>query len=302
MCAGMTTLRIEHLTSYFYSQPVAFGRHRLVLRPREGHDIRILDMQLEIAPAHRLLWSRDVFGNSVALVDFIEQADKLEIRSEVVIQRMPPFSTENPRARWHAPYPVVYDPLEAIVTAAYQALSYPDDVEELHSWLDGGLKISGSTDAEEAVIALGTLIHGQIRYLRRTEKGVQTPAETLRLGTGSCRDVATLMMEAARMLGIASRFVSGYLHCMASDAGIASTHAWTEVYLPSLGWRGFDPTIGEPTSVKHVVTGVSNHPRGVMPVSGMFTGSASHYRRLVVQVKTEELVVNGMEVERPGAV
>src|ERR1700692_2007859 len=105
MCAGMTTLRIEHLTSYLYSQPVEFGRHRLVLRPREGHDVRILDMQLEIAPAHRLLWSRDVFGNSVALVDFVEQADKLEIRSEVLIQRMPPFSTEDPGARWHVPYP-----------------------------------------------------------------------------------------------------------------------------------------------------------------------------------------------------
>ncbi len=192
---------------------------------------------------------------------------------------------------------MAYDPLEMIVTAAYQALSYPDDVGELQSWLNGELAITATIDAEQVVTALGKLIHGQIRYLRRTEKGVQTPAETLRLGTGSCRDVATLMMEAARMLGIASRFASGYLHCIASEAGRASTHAWTEVYLPSLGWCGFDPSIGEPTSLKHVVTGVSNHPRGVMPVSGMFTGFASHYRKMVVQVKTE--LVTGMEVERP---
>ena len=293
----MTTLRIEHLTSYLYSEPVAFGRHRLVLRPREGHDVRILDMKLEITPANRLLWSRDVFGNSVALVDFIEQADKLEIRSEVVIRRTPPFCTEAPRARWQVPYPVVYDPLETIVTAAYQALSYPDDVEELHAWLDCGLRIAALTDADETVNALGKLIHEQIRYLRRTEKGVQKPAETLRLGTGSCRDAATLMMEAARMLGFASRFVSGYLHCVASEAARASTHAWTEVYLPSLGWCGFDPTIGEPSSPNHIVTGVSNHPRGVMPVSGMFTGFASHYRRMVVQVKTE--LINDIEAERP---
>jgi hypothetical protein len=204
----------------------------------------------------------------------------LEIRSQVVIQRMPPFSTEDPSARWEVPYPVVYDPLETIVTAAYQALSYPDAVEELRCWLDGGLTLPEPTDAEEAVSALG-----------------QTPAETLRLGTGSCRDLATLMMEAARMLGIASRFASGYLHCIASEAGRASTHAWTEVYLPSLGWCGFDPTIGEPTSLKHVVTGVSNHPRGVMPVSGMFTGSASHYRKMVVQVRTEQ-VGNGVEAQR----
>jgi transglutaminase-like putative cysteine protease len=271
----------------------------LVLRPREGHDVRVLDMQLEITPAHRLLWSRDVFGNSVALVDFIELADKLEIRSQVVIERMPPFSTEDPRVRWHVPYPVAYEPLETIVTAAYQALSYSDDVEELCSWLDSDLTIPETADAEETVIALGKLIHGQIRYLRRSEKGVQAPNETLRLGTGSCRDMATLMMEAARVLGIASRFASGYLHCIASEAGRASTHAWTEVYLPSLGWCGFDPTIGEPTSLKHVVTGVSNHPRGVMPVSGMFTGFASHYRKMVVQVKTEE-ISHGVETARTG--
>lgn len=177
-------------------------------------------------------------------------------------------------------------------------MSYPDDVDALHSWLEGELKVPTSADAEETVVALGKLIHARIRYFRRSEKGVQTPAETLRLGTGSCRDVATLMMEAARMLGIASRFASGYLHCIASEAGRASTHAWTEVYLPSLGWCGFDPSIGESTSLKHVVTGVSNHPRGVMPVSGMFTGSASHYCKMVVQVKTEQ-VGAALEVERP---
>ena len=72
-------------------------------------------------------------------------------------------------------------------------------------------------------------------------------------------------------------------------AGNASTHAWTEVYLPDLGWRGFDPTTGQPTGLKHVVMGVSNHPRGVMPISGKFTGSSADYRQMVVQVRTETL-------------
>ena len=94
------------------------------------------------------------------------------------------------------------------------------------------------------MLALCGLVFRTVTYQRRSEKGVQNPARTLELGTGSCRDMATLMMEAARLLGVAARFASGYLHCTASMAGHASTHAWAEVYLPTLGWRGFDPTIG----------------------------------------------------------
>jgi transglutaminase-like putative cysteine protease len=101
--------------------------------------------------------------------------------------------------------------------------------------------------------------------------------------------MATLMMDCARVLGVAARFASGYLHCAASMAGHASTHAWTEVYLPSLGWRGFDPTMGESTSLRHVATGVSNHPRGVMPISGLFIGSRRDYKDMQVEVETEEL-------------
>jgi transglutaminase-like putative cysteine protease len=101
--------------------------------------------------------------------------------------------------------------------------------------------------------------------------------------------MATLMMDAARALGLAARFVSGYLDCPASEAGRAAMHAWTEFYLPALGWRGYDPTLGEPTSLKHVVTGVSNHPRGVMPVSGMFTGDSSDYLEMTASVKIEKL-------------
>ena len=137
--------------------------------------------------------------------------------------------------------------------------------------------------------ALGALVFRTITYQRRSERGVQNPARTLDLGTGSCRDMATLMMEAARLLGVAARGVSGYLHCTASMAGHASTHAWTEVYLPTLGWRGFDPTIGAAITIRHVVTGVSSHPRGVMPVSGSFIGARADYKTLHVTVKTEEL-------------
>jgi transglutaminase-like putative cysteine protease len=285
----MARLRIEHSTVYSYSRPVEFGRHRLVLRPREGHDLRVESMKLQISPAHRLIWTRDVFGNSVAIVDFIEPADQLAITSEVIVHRWLPFPETEPHEPWRVPYPVTYDLLETPIAAVYQASSYPDDVETLIAWLNEQVPAPDSNDAEGTVFALGRMIQQRIAYQRRSEKGVQTPAQTLNLASGSCRDMATLLMEAARMLGVAARFASGYLDCAASVAGRASTHAWTEFYLPALGWRGFDPTLGEPTSLKHVVTGVSNHPRGVMPISGMFTGASSDYREMVVQVTTEKL-------------
>jgi transglutaminase-like putative cysteine protease len=285
----MTTLRIEHHTTYLYARPVHFGRHRLVLRPREGHDVRVVEMTLDIRPAHRLAWSRDVFGNSVAIVDFTEPSDRLEIFSRVVVERTSPYPIEMPHAALRVPFPVVYDPLETTIAGAYQTPSYPDDADELRDWLERDLPADRRTDGEQAIFALGEVVNGRIKYLRRNEKGVQTPSQTLQLGSGSCRDMATLMMDAARTLGLAARFASGYLHCMASEAGRASTHAWTEVYLPTVGWHGYDPTLGAPTSLKHVVTGVSNHPRGVMPVSGMFHGASSDYREMTVEVRTERI-------------
>lgn len=285
----MTELGIDHHTTYLYRKPVSFGRHRLVLRPREGHDVRVLNMSLDITPANRLLWTRDVFGNSVAIVDFLEPADKLEFRSQVTVSRTRPFPVEEPHAPWRVAYPVTYDPLETTIAAAYQIPSYPSDETELRHWLNAKLPIASLSDGEAVIFALGKLVFQEIKYQRRSEKGVQTPFQTVKLGTGSCRDLATLMMDAARLLGLAARFASGYLHCSASESGHASTHAWAEIYLPGLGWRGIDPTIGAPTALNHIVTGVSNHPRGVMPISGMFTGDASDYREMTVVVKTEQL-------------
>lgn len=282
----MSRLRIEHGTVYTYRQNVEFGQHRLVLRPREGHDLRVENMILEISPAHRLMWSRDVYNNSVAIVDFTEPAARLEVRSTVIVHRSNPFPREDPREPCRIVMPISYDALEIPIAAAYQSMSYPDDINEIRAWLQQH-PVAG--DAETQLQALCLLVNSQIRYQRRSVKGVQTPAQTLRLGSGSCRDMATLMMDAARVLGLAARFASGYLDCPASEAGRASTHAWTEAYLPILGWRGFDPTLGEPTSLKHIVIGVSQHPRGVMPISGLFSGAAGDHLDLTVQVKIERL-------------
>lgn len=285
----MPRQRIEHGTTYTYRRPVAFGRHRLVLRPREGHDLIVEDMTLSITPAHRLVWARDVFNNSVAIVDFVEQADRLEVRSTVIVRRTAPFPRQDPWEPWRIPVPVLYDSLEMPVVIAYQQFSYPADADAVRSWLRQFPEIGAATDAETMLNTLCSTIHRTIRYQRRESKGVQTPSQTLHLVSGSCRDMAVLMMDAARSLGLAARFVSGYLDCPAAKAGRAAMHAWTEVYLPILGWRGFDPTLAEETSLKHIAVGVSHHPRGIMPISGMFTGAAADYIQMTAPVKVERI-------------
>jgi len=285
----MSRLRIEHRTQYKYRQAVQFGRHRLVIRPREGHDLRVERMTLEITPAYHLTWSRDVYSNSIALIDFREPAAELVVHNIVEVTRSIPFPLQEPFAPCTVALPVVYDPLEAAIATSYQSVSYPDDLDEVRSWLNGQSELTALTDAEGLLTALCLLIPQQIRYQRRDIKGVQTPSKTLQLRSGSCRDMATLMMEAARSYGFSARFASGYLNCPASEAGRAAMHAWTEIYLPVLGWRGFDPTLGEPTSLKHIVVGVSHHPRGVMPVSGVFTGSTGDFVDMVAQVKIEAM-------------
>ena len=227
----MKRLRIEHRTTYTYPRPVQLGRHRLVIRPREGHDLRVESMSLEITPKHRRTWTVDVFGNNIAIIDFTEPANQLEIASEVIVQRTSPFPDVTPHERGRIAWPVVYDHLEQSAVAVYQTPSFPDDVAAVRSWLSSELPPPDPLDAEDLVALLAQLIQRKIQYQRRSEKGVQSPAETLRLRSGSCRDMATLMMDAARTLGIASRFASGYLDCAASEAGRAATHAWNEVYL-----------------------------------------------------------------------
>jgi transglutaminase-like putative cysteine protease len=281
-------LHVEHVTRYAYARPVTFHRHRLVLRPREGHDLRVERMDLTLTPRSTVEWVRDVFGNSIALVDWLEPADALTIVNDIVLERLSPFPVGTRHEPWHVPFPPRYDPLETGVTAVYAQATYLDDVPAIQTWLKAAPP-GDPHDAEGAMLALCTRIHATVGYQRRTEKGTQSPAQTLTLGTGSCRDMATLLMEAARGCGVAARFASGYLHGRASMAAAASTHAWAEVYLPTLGWRGLDPTLGDVTGSNHIVTGVSTHPRGVMPVSGSFTGEPGDYLGLTASVKTTVL-------------
>ena len=281
----MSRIRIVHTTTYRYAKPVTFGIHRLVLRPREGHDVQVENLSLRISPAGAVSWHRDIFGNSIALASFSEPSDFLEFSSDATVFRRDHTSHRRLLDVLPVRIPVQYSGLEGPVALGYLESVYPDEASRLRDWTMNTFSPKQGDDAVHLVHEINSWIYHSIRYRRRTDRGVQTPLETLELQSGSCRDMATLLLEIARTLKLASRFASGYLDSAASFAGDASTHAWTEVYFPEHGWFGCDPTLGEGTSQKHIASGVSSHPRGVMPISGAYSGPLSSFLGMSVTVK-----------------
>lgn len=288
----MSRIRINHTTSYRYAAPVAFGIHRLVIRPREGHDLQVEHLSLQISPAGAVSWHRDIFGNSIALTSFSEPADFLEFSSEAIVFRRDYASHHRLLEVLPVTLPVEYSSIEGPVALGYLDSVYHAESTALRDWAVQTFDPGQGDDAVNLVHEMNEWICRSIRYRRRDDRGVQSPLETLRLGSGSCRDMATLLLEAMRSLKLASRFASGYLDSKASRQGQASTHAWAEVYFPEHGWFGCDPTLGEGTSEKHIVCGVSSHPRGVMPVSGSYSGPLSSYLGMNVSVKMTPIEVS----------
>lgn len=281
----MRRIRILHTTTYRYAKPVAFGIHRLVLRPREGHDVQVENLSLRISPAGAVSWHRDIFGNSIALASFSEPSDFLEFSSDATVFRRDHTSHRRLLDVLPVKIPVQYSSLEGPVALGYLESVYPEEASRLRNWTMKMFSPKQGDDAVHLVHEINSWIYHSIRYRRRADRGVQTPLETLKLQSGSCRDMATLLLEIARSLKLASRFVSGYLDSVASFEAHAATHAWTEVYFPEHGWFGCDPTLGEGTSQKHIASGVSSHPRGVMPISGAYSGPLSSFLGMSVSVK-----------------
>jgi transglutaminase-like putative cysteine protease len=240
----MRRLAIRHVTEYRFSERVSLLPHRLLLRPRENHNVRIESSILNVFPAYTLQWKRDVLDNSVALLTFTESSTRLRIESAVVIQHY----EENPVDFLVDDYAVVhpfdYAPAEQADLVPFQQAVYASDRETIARWLDGlGLRRPMETFA--LLDRMNRGIAREFLYQIREEPGVQSPGLTLTRARGSCRDFATLFIEACRYLGLASRFVSGYLFGPGIETGQGATHAWAEVYLPGAGWKGFDPTNGE---------------------------------------------------------
>ncbi len=284
----MRRINISHITEYLFPGPVTLLPHRLLLRPRENHNVRIESSVLEISPAHTLKWQRDVLDNSVALVGFTEPSDQLRILSSVVIQHY----EENPFDflvdDYAVTHPFDYAEADRAELAPFQQSLYASDQDAVRSWLDA-LDLRPPMETFALLDRLNREITGRFAYQMREEPGVQSPLVTLESNSGSCRDFAALFMEACRVMGLASRFVSGYLFAPSTEAGNASTHAWAEVYLPGPGWKGFDPTSGEVTGNKHIAVAVARHSEAVPPVAGSFLGPTDQQPVLNVAVQVSEV-------------
>ncbi len=264
-CGAPMGYKILHRTYYNFSAAVRLEPHALRLRPREDHELRIESSTLEITPPASLRWHRDVEDNSVAIATFDSPANQLLIESEVIIQQYNEVPLDFLVADYATDYPFTYTPEDRVVLSPYMNFVEHTTRDRLTEWVANLWQLGERLQTYALLQRLCVHIHQTLSYHLREEPGVQTAAETLSCGTGSCRDFAYLFMEAVRRLGLASRFVSGYLHAPPSTVNSGATHAWAEVYLPGAGWKGFDPTIGEIVGTNHIAVAVARLPESVPP-------------------------------------
>lgn len=284
----MKKIRIHHTTRYTYSEPVTLLPHRLMLRPRAGHDIRIETADLTISAPHELSWQRDIYGNSVGVASFSEPVTELEITSEVMLQHfevMPLNFLVDERA---VMFPFHFDLSERVEMIPYQMPCFPSDSAAVREWVNEFWRPGQLIETYVLLDTMNKAIAQGFEYGRREEPGVQRPSETLHRRGGSCRDYATLFIEACRFFGLAARFVSGYLHSPLTVQGDGSTHAWAEVYLPGAGWKGFDTTSGLVAGADHIAVAVTRHPADAPPIAGSFIGPVDCRTAMAVAVDVRE--------------
>jgi transglutaminase-like putative cysteine protease len=283
----MKRIRIIHRTEYCYNHPVTFGPHRVMMRPREGHDLRIVRGRLDIEPEATIRWLRDIYGNSIAILMFKEPSRKLSIEGEVDCELSDDDPIEcliDPNARL---FPFQYAPEEQVELVQYRLPSYPYDGPKLQHWLRDLYQPGQVVGTFELLEKLNTHIHRSFAYSHREAPGVQLPCDTLMRGSGSCRDFAVFMMEAARHWGFGARFVTGYIQMAQGQHG--ATHAWTEIYIPGAGWRGFDPTNDKLAGNEHVSVAVAREQEKASPLSGTWEGPANAFDSMNVSVQVAKV-------------
>jgi transglutaminase-like putative cysteine protease len=282
-------LQVSHVTVYRYAKPVTFGEHRMMFRPRESHDLRLIEASLTISPpAASIRWLHDVFGNSVTIAQFDRLGTELRFESNILVEHFEADLPDYPVADYARTYPFSYDSSEIPDLSRLIERAYPDPGHTVDRWAKSFLAPSGSTETWSLLTAMTRAVRADFSYAARDAEGVQTPVHTVSTKSGTCRDFALLMMEAVRSLGFAARFVSGYLY--QPDAGGegpatgGATHAWAQVYMPGAGWVEFDPTNGIVGNRDLIRIAVARDPSQAVPLSGSFIGQQSDFLGITVGV------------------
>ncbi|MCW1931023.1 transglutaminase family protein [Pararhodobacter zhoushanensis] len=283
----MTTLETVHTTSYRYQNPVSLGPHRLMLRPRESRDLKLLSHTVTITPEATVTWAHDVAGNAVATASFTAPTDTLVIESRATLELTAPAWPVFSIAASATTYPFQYSHDDWVDLGALPTPQFPDDRGRFARWVASFI-FKQPTDTLSLLKDISNGVSNKIAYQSREMEGTQSPLATLDRGWGSCRDFAVLFAEAARTLGFGARIVSGYLYdptgslIGSSDSG--STHAWAEIFVPGAGWIAFDPTNRSMGSGNLIPVAVVRDVRQAVPVSGQFIGSADTTAALSVTV------------------
>jgi transglutaminase-like putative cysteine protease len=260
-----------------------------MLRPRDSHDLRLIQTNLTLSPPATLRWIHDVFGNSIAIASFTEPTTELRIESNL---RLETYVVERP-AFQIAPeavnYPFIYSPDDRIDLGRMLERHHQDPADRLGSWARGFIR-SNPTNTWALLADLNSGVAAWISYQSRETEGTQTPIETLNRGWGSCRDLAVLLIEAARSLGFGARIVTGYLYSASADGrgaaaiGAGTTHAWADIYLPGAGWVAYDPTNGTIGGGDLIRVAVTRDISQAVPVAGSFVGTPDDYLGMTVDV------------------
>jgi transglutaminase-like putative cysteine protease len=285
----MPFLTVDHMTVYRYREPVTLGEHRMMFRPRESHDLRLLSSRLLISPQPAYLrWLHDPFDNSVAVATFEGTVTELRFESSLSLAHFDSTQPEYPLEDNAKTYPFSYS--DEDLPNLGQALTPRYENSCVSQWVLRFLDDAGNTPTMQLLTNLTRGIQEELSYVRRSEKGTQSPLETLQRGEGSCRDFAVLMIEGVRSLGIAARFVSGYIFAP-DDVGLAGggeTHAWMQAYLPGAGWIDFDPTNSIIGNRNLIRVAVAWSPEHALPLWGTFSGPPNSFIAMNVEVRVTE--------------
>jgi len=281
---------LEHITTYTYGQNVTFGKHRAIFLPSASHGERILSYSVETNVPSQIRWIMDTLSNNVAEIEFSEPAKELIVTCRLRYEHFGLKAiAEFPLLSRAWEIPVQYTPDEWIDLSVFMRPHAEDPDGSVAAWAKNFVA-GDQDDTLDVLQRMMNDLKNTLSYQAREKEGTQSPGETLRLKSGTCRDYAWLMIEALRRLGLACRFVSGYLYDAALDGGeigmvgSGATHAWLQVYLPGAGWRSYDPTNQITAGFDLIRVAIARHPGQVIPLSGSWFGQSQDYLGMDVKV------------------